>query len=154
MELTRGKTKLNEIGKCGVLIIYLLIHTKNNPHCKYTKHSASQVGPVSVEGGGLGGVGWWWFWRRVFSAGQCSYLSSIGQECQISQAAALLQASTAAPPVSLLPSAPRYTTPALLLRPAARLLPQWNFCYCNIHLHREYLWHPHVATFKYAARKV
>lgn len=35
--------------------------------------------------------------RRVLSAGQCHYFSSIGQECQISQAAALLRASTALP---------------------------------------------------------
>lgn len=39
-------------------------------------------------------------WRRDLPAGQCNYFSSIGQECKISQAAALLQASTAALPVS------------------------------------------------------
>ena len=35
----------------------------------------------------------WLVGRRVFPAGQCNYFSSIGQECKISQAAALLQAS-------------------------------------------------------------
>lgn len=45
-------------------------------------------------------AGWGWeggrVQRRVFYAGQCNYFCSIGQECQISQAAAVLQASSTA----------------------------------------------------------
>ena len=98
-----------------------------------------------AEGRGREG---WLVWRRVFPAGQCNYFSSIGQECQISQAAALLQASTAAPPVcpvafnlfppwpSSAPSAP----PQHRHRDAwTTALPEPNFLRCcsGIHLHQH-----------------
>ncbi|KAK5870446.1 hypothetical protein PBY51_003392 [Eleginops maclovinus] len=64
------------------------------------------------------------------SVGQCTYFSSIGQECQISQAAALLQASAGAPPKSLSPSSfphPERHFTTLTERPGHHLLFPKNF---------------------------
>lgn len=62
--------------------------------------------------------------KRLFSDGQCHYFGSIDQECQISQAAALLRASIAAPPPGALPSTfyPSHRS-STLSAPAQPLIP-------------------------------
>lgn len=84
-ETRRGE----EARSTGEVSLTLSLHIKftlcprSNTHCRL----AAQSGPRRKRGvcGGEGGF---------LSAGQCHYLSSIGQECWISQAAALLQALT------------------------------------------------------------
>ncbi len=86
-------------------------------------HTRSIIPSVRVPDGGGGER--WLVERRLFSAGQCDHFCSIGQECQISQAAAVLQASRAVPAVRRLSSAvldPHCTDPTLRCDPRSSRL--------------------------------